>query len=111
MWMVDPRYLCRSHLLGEHRELHALVGIVKRGIRLDGYVQNGLIDTSQIKYRHEELVLEMLDRGYNHYSPLMYHDTIRMGRVDSQKNVQELRQRCNLCRERIDKCDRKSATA
>lgn len=102
MWMVPPHVLCRSHLLGEHRELHALVGILARGVSMTGYVSKGLIDTGRISSRHEELVNEMLTRGYNHLSPLHYEDRAAQGRVDSAKNTQELHKRCAACRERID---------
>ena len=29
-WMVDPRLLCRKHLLGEHVENHMFIGTLKR---------------------------------------------------------------------------------
>jgi hypothetical protein len=105
MWLVDPQILCRSHLLGEHREMHALVGIVQSGKNLDGYLKNGLIETDYIKARHEELALEMLRRGYNHNSPLDYNDLddpLQLGTVDDVANLQELRRRCAACKERID---------
>lgn len=101
MWMVPPRFLCRNHLLGEHRELHALAGIVARGTRLDGYITNGLIDTGRIVIRHKQLVAEMISRGYNHNSPLDHLDGAAQGRVDEEKNINELHQRCAACRERI----------
>ncbi len=113
MWLVDPAILCKSHLLGEHRELHALVGIIRSGKSLEGYVRNGLIETDYIQRRHEELVAEMEKRGYNHKSPLDYSDrddNLRLGRVNDVKNVRELWLRCNECRERIEVCDQKWAT-
>lgn len=97
MWMVDPRMMCRQHLLGEHRELHALVGIVARGTSLAGYVAKGLIETRLIQPRHEALVSEMLDRGYNHYSPLSYVDVVDQGRVDEFDALTELVRRCEDC--------------
>jgi Pyrimidine dimer DNA glycosylase len=30
MWLVDPRLMCSQHLLGEHVELHMLVGSLNR---------------------------------------------------------------------------------
>ncbi|HEX6642404.1 MAG TPA: pyrimidine dimer DNA glycosylase/endonuclease V, partial [Thermoanaerobaculia bacterium] len=36
IWDVDPAELCRAHLLGEHRELHAIWTILtqdRRGYR------------------------------------------------------------------------------
>lgn len=107
MWLVDPRILCRNHLLGEHRELHALVGIIRRGTKLDGYIEKGLIETDYIECRHMELVVEMTRRGYNHQSPLDYSDfdAVPLGRVDDAANVKELHKRCADCRERIEQCD------
>lgn len=29
MWCVNPHSLCREHLLGEHNELHKLVGGIR----------------------------------------------------------------------------------
>ena len=100
--MVPPHIMCKDHLLGEHRELHALVGIVARGTRLDGYVAKGLIDTGHITQRHDDLVKEMLSRGWNHYSPLAYESQVAVGHVDSMENINELRRRCAACKERID---------
>ncbi len=76
MWMIDPKLMCRKHLLGEHRELHALVGILKKGTGIQGYLDNNLIETHNIVNRHEELVKEMTNRGYSHKSPLKVDFTL-----------------------------------
>lgn len=99
--MVEPRLLCRQHLLGEHRELHALVGIINRGTSLEGYVQNGLVATADIEDRHRQVAQEMAARGFNHQSPLILK-TAGVGVVDTQQNIDELRRRCVACKERID---------
>ena len=70
MWMIDPKKMCDQHLLGEHVELHMLVGSIKKGISLNGYVRNGLIEPKSIIKRHEQLAKEMKRRGMNHRSPL-----------------------------------------
>lgn len=31
MWVVNPKILCRKHLLGEHVELHMATGHLQRG--------------------------------------------------------------------------------
>lgn len=31
MWLVPPSHMCRKHLLGEHVELHMLLGTLKKG--------------------------------------------------------------------------------
>lgn len=100
MWLVDPAYMCRKHLLGEHVELHMLVATIqKRKCSLQGYVDNKLIDTTKIQHRHNELVEEMKKRGYNHKSPLTYVDCIRVGEniIDIQESHKELMRRCKDC--------------
>jgi hypothetical protein len=97
MWMVDPKIMCRKHLLGEHVELHMFVGTIKKGVSLDGYVSRGLVDTTKIVSRHEILVTEMIARGYNHQSPLPYVDTLGIGKVDAIASAVELHRRCPDC--------------
>jgi len=73
IWDLAPRRLCRPHLLGEHRELHAVWSVLTRG--LAGYSRHP--ETLRWKgklralyRRHAELVEEMSRRGYDHRSPL-----------------------------------------
>lgn len=73
IWDVDPKILCRQHLLGEHRELHALWTIIKHG--KSGYAKHpetlrwyGKLPA--LRKRHELLVAEMERRGYTHATPL-----------------------------------------
>ena len=44
MWMVDPRIMCRQHLLGEHVEIHMFVGAISRGKSVKGYLEKGLLE-------------------------------------------------------------------
>ncbi len=58
IWDIDPGYLNRQSLLGEHRELHALVSIVVNGKQ--GYSQHPetirwLKYGWALKYRHKQL--------------------------------------------------------
>jgi hypothetical protein len=100
--MVDPKIMCRQHLLGEHVELHMLVGSINRGISLDGYINDGLIELDMIRERHQELVDEMHRRGYRHKSPLPRFARAlqaykQRGQVDVDSNVVELARRCEAC--------------
>lgn len=70
MWMLPPETMCRKHLLGEHVELHMLLGSLRRGKNIDGFLAGKLVDPRRMFRRHEELVLEMERRGYRHASPL-----------------------------------------
>lgn len=101
MWMVDPKVMCRKHLLGEHAELHMFVGTIRKGVSLAGYVSRGLVDTSKIVSRHEALAKELLDRGYNHVSPMVHVDTLGIGQVDVENSLRELTRRCPDCAKRI----------
>ena len=73
IWDIEPWRLCRSHLLGEHRELHGIWIILTKG--RTGYRHHpetkrweGCL--SALYIRHEALVEEMERRGYSHASPL-----------------------------------------
>lgn len=65
--------LCRVHLLGEHRELHALWSILvndKKGYRAHPETKRWEGRLAALYIRHERLVEEMQSRGYTHHSPL-----------------------------------------
>lgn len=73
IWDVDPKVLCRKHLLGEHRELHALWVIIsqnKKGYSHHPETKRWVGKLAALYERHERLVLEMERRGYKHNSPL-----------------------------------------
>lgn len=104
MWMVDPALMCRKHLLGEHVELHMLVGSIKRGKSLEGFVRNRLIQPKDILARHDILAEEMARRGYKHKSPLEQPELtedIAVATVSVTDNEVELFNRCPDCRARI----------
>ena len=73
IWDLPPKILCRNHLLGEHRELHAVWAILTKGKK--GYANHPetLRWKGKLKalyHRHEAQVKEMTRRGYRHQSPL-----------------------------------------
>jgi len=73
IWDLPPDILCRNHLLGEHRELHATWSILtnnKKGYSKHPEVIRWKGKLKALYNRHEKLVSEMKNRGYNHYSPL-----------------------------------------
>ena len=103
--MVDPRLMCRKHLLGEHVELHMLVGSLRKGISLEGFFENKLIELHNVERRHAQLVREMERRGFRHASPLIVKCK-RAGRIDRRANLIELARRCRHCRELQEKAKR-----
>jgi len=73
IWDIPPDKLCRAHLLGEHNELHAIWNILTQGRK--GYAGHPETKRWEGKLKalfrvHEEIVREMLARGYRHQSPL-----------------------------------------
>ena len=98
MWMVDPRRMCSWHLLGEHVELHMLVGTLRRKRSVAGFVANGLIEVHSVRARHAALVREMRRRGFRHQSPLPSFMATRLGRVVRKKSLADLLARCERCR-------------
>ncbi|MEM3064045.1 MAG: pyrimidine dimer DNA glycosylase/endonuclease V [Candidatus Nitrosotenuis sp.] len=73
VWDVPPSVLCKNHLLGEHREIHAIWSILTTGKR--GYLHHpetirwkGKLNALYL--RHSMIADEMIRRGYEHKSPL-----------------------------------------
>lgn len=73
IWDVPPEDLCRLHLLGEHRELHAIWAILtedKAGYRHHPETKRWVGKQAALYVRHAQLVDEMARRGYAHRSDL-----------------------------------------
>lgn len=107
---IDPRLLCKQHLLGEHSEMHEGVGLIESEntdpdtvqAQLEGQARAGNIDTTWFVPRHEALAAELKKRGGNHQSPLEYDDelAIGVGAVCPDESAGSL-MKCPSCRERI----------
>lgn len=105
LWMVNPTIMCRQHLLGEHNETHMFAGTLRKKVSIDGYLIEGELDPRLLYPRHEELVAEMLRRGYGHYSPLEVPDFSYLSLreeyyINSNESLDLLLSRCANCRER-----------
>ena len=73
IWDLPPALLCRNHLLGEHRELHAVWNVLTLGRK--GYARHPetlrwVGRVRALYLRHEKLVREMICRGYRHRTHL-----------------------------------------
>lgn len=73
VWDIAPEKLCRQHLLGEHREIHALWTILTQGKK--GYANHPETRRWRGKerallLRHDRIAAEMAARGYHHRTPL-----------------------------------------
>lgn len=107
MWNVNPKCMCDNHLLGEHFEIHMFVGSINKNKQINGYLKNGLLEVHNLEKRHNELAREMKNRNMNHKSKLKKYKKIKAGKIDVQRNIQELKKRCNKCKTKIKKCIQK----
>ena len=86
IWDVDPKCLCRKHLLAEHRELHGLWNILiyhKVGYSRHPETLRWVGKEAALYTRHEKLAKELLRRGYKHLSPLS-RKLLRGSKVQNQ---------------------------
>jgi len=79
IWDIHPSKLCRKHLLGEHRELHAIYSILLNGKK--GYSKHPETKRWEGKLRalylrHGQLAIEMRKRNYKHNSDLRFVNDI-----------------------------------
>jgi len=73
IWDVNPGYLNRQSLLGEHREIHGLFNVIhfdRKGYSRHPETLRWVGKLSALKRRHDLLVSEMELRGYHHHSPM-----------------------------------------
>ena len=73
IWDIDPGYLARQQLLGEHRELHGLANILihhKRGYANHPETKRWVGHLPALATRHRQLAAEMKLRGYHDRTPL-----------------------------------------
>ena len=106
IWDITPSKLCRNHLLGEHRELHAMWTVItenKKGYSLHPETIRWKGKLMAMYLRHDRLVAEMTKRGYNHHSPLDKKKAIGKSKQDTfvdkpEKQVQILKQKGCSCK-------------
>lgn len=106
IWCVPVSELDRQHLLGEHAELHCIVGALAG--KYKAYQNHpetrrfqGRID--ELYFRHAEQVMEMAKRGYKHNSPLPPSTTpYECSREEQRRDHTELRKRQRASRRKAD---------
>lgn len=101
IWDIDPKHLCRKHLLGEHRELHGLWNILTVHEGVGGYARHPetLRWVGKLKAlykRHESLIAEFERRGYNHHSPL--DKTLAKGKAEQTEFIDSVPEQRRLLR-------------
>jgi len=105
IWDIAPDRLCRNHLLGEHRELHAIWSILTKGKK--GYSRHPEVlrwkgRLKALYLRHEKLVKELKRRKYKHKSPLSVK--LAKGRAKQDTLVTPVKKQIELLRKKHCKC-------
>ena len=105
IWDIPPEKLCRQHLLGEHRELHALWSIItnnKKGYAHHPETMRWRGKLKALYLRHEALVEEMKKRGYKHHTPL--DPALATGKAIQDNFVDSYEEQVRLLKERGCDC-------
>ena len=105
IWDIPPNKLCRNHLLGEHRELHAIWSILvndKKGYANHPETLRWKNKLKALYFRHEIIVKEMKKRGYNHKSPL--DKSILMGLDFQNEYINTIEEQIEILRNKKCKC-------
>ena len=103
MWLANPEKMCQKHLCGEHLEMHMFLGALKKRKKIDGYLKNNLFEPRSLFQRHKDLAKEMIDRGYNHKSPIDEIDCFSIFILSMEKQYWEIDKEAAL-RDLLDRC-------
>jgi hypothetical protein len=105
IWDIPPEKLCRSHLLGEHAELHGIWTILteeREGYRNHPEVLRWRGKQEALYRKHQEIVDEMRERGYQHNSPL--DPTLATGQEHQDELVNSLEEQVRILRDKSCGC-------
>lgn len=105
IWDIPPEKMCRNHLLGEHRELHALWYIIINNKKAYAHHPETLRWKGKLKalyLRHEVLVNEMTARGYKHHTPL--DSALATGKVVQDEFVNTYEEQVRILKEKGCEC-------
>lgn len=108
MWMVDPKIMCRKHLNGSHVEIHMFLGAIKKGTSMKGFINNNLLEAKSLKSYHDEIVDEMIFRGYRHNTKIdqdyfeecfnKLSNEYKNHKINKESSLKELITRCPECK-------------
>ncbi|MFA6358645.1 MAG: pyrimidine dimer DNA glycosylase/endonuclease V [Candidatus Omnitrophota bacterium] len=105
IWDIEPSKLCRNHLLGEHRELHAIWAILtknKKGYSRHPETLRWKGKLKALYLRHEFLVKEFEKRAYQHKSDLQKR--LASGSVKQNKFVNSYKEQIDIIKRKKCAC-------
>jgi hypothetical protein len=106
IWDLPVEKLCKNHLLGEHRELHAIWNIIsqdKKGYSKHPETKRWKGKLKALYIRHEELVTEIKKRGYNHNSSL--DARLAVGKETQDECVDSIDTQIKILKNKMCKCE------
>ncbi|MCM8819225.1 MAG: pyrimidine dimer DNA glycosylase/endonuclease V [Candidatus Omnitrophica bacterium] len=99
IWDISVQKLCNKHLLGEHRELHAIWSILvnnKKGYSNHPETLRWKGKLKALYLRHKKLVCELKKRGYKHKSALDYK--LAKGKTKQTQFINSLKEQKEILR-------------
>jgi hypothetical protein len=73
VWDIPVNYLCDKHLMGQHLEIHTIFNVIsnnKKGYSKHPETLRWVGKLDELALVHEQTVVEMLLRDFNHKSPI-----------------------------------------
>ena len=105
IWDLPVNHLCRKHLLGEHRELHAIWVVLtknKKGYRNHPETKRWEGKLKALYKRHDEEVREMIERGYSHLSIL--DNNLATGEDIQEEMINSIQEQMELLKKKPCDC-------
>lgn len=106
VWDIEPKFLCREHLLGEHREIHAVWNILtlnKLGYSHHPETKRWEGKLKALYNRHEKVKHEILSRGYSHKSKL--NKKLAIGKFIQDEFVNTLEEQAQILKNKNCSCE------
>lgn len=104
MWMVNPKYMCTKHLVGEHGEIHKHKHNFVKGHSIEKRIRWAQIEPASMSSRHDELASYL----QNHKSPFeqperhkRYSDKEWFHTINVDASLMLLLTKCNECKKKF----------
>ena len=105
IWDLPPAILCNKHLIAEHSELHGVwntITLNKKGYANHPETMRWRGKLKALYVRHEEIVEEIIQRGFKHKSPLPKE--LATGLEFQDEYVDSIEEQINILRKKNCEC-------
>ena len=101
IWDLPEKLLCDKHLLGQHREIHAIYNMITQN-KGGNYLKHPEVKRWKGKIpalcvKHADTAYEMEKRGFKHFSQIHLEDggikqNIKWQSIEEQKDILRIKQ-------------------